>query len=551
MSNKPLDGKQIAVVVESQYIVEELSIYKERFEAYGAEVHFISRLWGKHSMIFVSEVEEEDKTPDTMEVHIDFTEVELNDYAAVIMAAGGCSDRLLWPDNQDVSKDASGKPIIHGNSGRRAPAVQFFYRAMMKPNLVKGFPCHALAILSPIPEVLAGRKVTCNRVRLGLVRNAGGSYSNPESGVVVDADMVTNTSAEKTGELVDAIRDQILAIEAGLVLPAVSAATTPSAKLSAEPAVSNPQARRILMLLSEWGYWGEELIGPLEEFDRVGYTTEFWTPTGQRPNAIGVSKLPPKEYKMYKEAKESGKTYTLNYSPYIDPPLGRSVTTADMALKVSVIDDSDTTKLDNPTSLRGRFPERPYWSDPQFVRLMEIYNQRLETAHQSLSAYDALIIVGGSGPIVDLANNQRVHDLIMGFYLAGKPIAAECYGVTCLAFARSIEDRKSIIWGKRVTGHCLEYDYKDGTGFMKNRDEFLTDNEGNIVNIGPPPYPLEYILRDATGPDGAFIGNFGHPTSVIVDYPFITGRSTPDSYLTGRKLIESLDGNPPLRRWGW
>jgi len=69
--------------------------------------------------------------------------------------------------------------------------------------------------------------------------------------------------------------------------------------------------------------------------------------------------------------------------------------------------------------------------------------------------------------------------------------------------------------------------------------------------MGPPPYPLEYILRDATGPDGAFIGNFGHPTSVIVDYPFITGRSTPDSYLTGRKLIEVLDGNLPLRRWGW
>ena len=75
-----------------------------------------------------------------------------------------------------------------------------------------------------------------------------------------------------------------------------------------------------------------------------------------------------------------------------------------------------------------------------------------------LKKYDALLIVGGSGPIVDLANNQRVHDLILSFYRSGKPIAAECYGVTCLAFARDIQDRKSIIWGKRVTGHCLEYD---------------------------------------------------------------------------------------------
>ena len=54
-----------------------------------------------------------------------------------------------------------------------------------------------------------------------------------------------------------------------------------------------------------------------------------------------------------------------------------------------------------------------------------------------------MLIVGGSGPIVDLVNNQRLHDLILGFYDADKLIGAECYGVTCLAFARSWEDRKS------------------------------------------------------------------------------------------------------------
>jgi len=60
-------------------------------------------------------------------------------------------------------------------------------------------------------------------------------------------------------------------------------------------------------------------------------------------------------------------------------------------------------------------------------------------------------------------------------------------------------------------------------------------------------HPLN--LRDATGPDGAYIGNFGKETSVIVDYPFITGRSTPDSYLTGQKMVEVLDKG--LRRYGW
>ena len=64
-----------------------------------------------------------------------------------------------------------------------------------------------------------------------------------------------------------------------------------------------------------------------------------------------------------------------------------------------------------------------------------------------------------------------------------------------------------------------------------------------------PPYPLEYILRDATAPEGEYIGNVGHATSVIVDYPFITGRSTPDSYLTGEKMVEVLEQG--LKRYGW
>ena len=139
----------------------------------------------------------------------------------------------------------------------------------------------------------------------------------------------------------------------------------------------------------------------------------------------------------------------------------------------------------------------------------------MEELSINLDEYSALLLVGGSGPIVDMVNNQRLHDVILDFYKKDKPIAAECYGVACLVFARDIEDRKSILSGKHVTGHPLEYDYKDGTGFIN------TD-----FNMGPPPYTLEYMLRDAVGPNGQYHGNVGKKTSVIVDYPFITSRST-------------------------
>jgi len=273
--------------------------------------------------------------------------------------------------------------------------------------------------------------------------------------------------------------------------------------------------KSILMIVSEFGFWGEEMIGPLETFDKAGYEVTFATPKGKRPVALPPSMDP----------------------DYIDPPLGRSVTSKEVADKVKKIDKSP--RLDNPLNIAKLMPEMPYFSSSSLVRDLEAYYKARDKAKREvLSKYDAMIIVGGSGPIVDLANNQRVHDIILAFREMDKPVGAECYGVACLAFARELENRKSIIWSKHVTGHCKEYDYHDGTGFM-----------GTHFNMGPPPYPLEYILRDATGPDGAYIGNFGKETSVIVDYPFVTGRSTTDSYLTGQKMVEMLEEG--LRRFGW
>lgn len=280
-------------------------------------------------------------------------------------------------------------------------------------------------------------------------------------------------------------------------------------------------SRKILFVLSEWGFWGEELIGPLDVFDAAGYESVFATPTGRRPVAITVSKDP----------------------SFVDPPLGRPVTTPEMAAKVQAIDDPANPRLNNPVNLSDWFPMQPYWSAPEVLRQWEAYYRDVARAQEQIRQYDALLMVGGSGPLVDLANNHRIHELIFGFLRQDKPVAAECYAVTCLAFARDLNDRKSLIWGKRVTGHCKEYDYLDGTGFMQSYNQFLN------FNMGPPPYPLEYILRDATGPDGGYIGNVGRETSVIVDYPFITGRSTPDSTLTGQMVVEVLERG--LRRYGW
>lgn len=273
-------------------------------------------------------------------------------------------------------------------------------------------------------------------------------------------------------------------------------------------------AGKVLYVVSEYGYWGVELLGPLAATDQAGYEALFTTPTGRRPHA-----LPP--------------SYDADY---FDPPLGCRVTDAATADKVKALDAAQ--RLNDPINLSAWAPARPYFSAPDFLRELEAYYARRTQLWHELRDYAALVLVGGSGPLIDIANNQRVHDLILGFHAQDKPIAAICYGVAPLAFARELDDRTSLIRGKHVTGHCIEYDYKDGTGFLN------TD-----LNMGPPPYPLEYILRDAVAPTGAYHGNFGRRTSVIVDWPFITARSLQCAFEFGEQLLNMLDHG--LRRYGW
>ncbi|HYW81369.1 MAG TPA: DJ-1/PfpI family protein, partial [Thermoguttaceae bacterium] len=262
--------------------------------------------------------------------------------------------------------------------------------------------------------------------------------------------------------------------------------------------------------------------------DEAGYRVEFMTPTGQEPTALTVSMDP----------------------SYQDPPLGRSVTSPEMAEKTRAFVESG--RVAHPRSLADWFPMRPYPSSPNYLREMESYYKTIDQiTADDLPAYDALVIAGGSGALIDLANNPRLHELILGFAKLDKPIAAECYAVTCLAFARDFREKRSIIRGRRVTGHPVDYDYLDGTGF-EGPHAIDGSNKGfgdGWINFGTPFYPLEYILRDAVGPDGQFIGNVGHETSVIVDYPFITSRSTASSVKCGQKLVDVLENG--LRRYGW
>lgn len=203
MTNKILEGKKIAVLLETEFIPEEIAAYQTRFPELGATVDLMSRLWGNLQVRFVSDVDKVGEYPEYLDVHIDFEDVDLNDYAAVIMAANYTGVRLRY------FQPPEGQPICP-EQVCTAPAVQFFAKAMANPRIIKGFLCHGLWILTPMPELLKGRHIICHEVVLADIVNAGAIYVPSSSNIVVDGDIVTGRSGQDVNAFIDAIADQII-----------------------------------------------------------------------------------------------------------------------------------------------------------------------------------------------------------------------------------------------------------------------------------------------------------------------------------------------------
>src|SRR5271157_1498400 len=209
-----LKGRKIAVLVENMFLPEEIEAYRQGFSDRGAEVHLMSNLWGQEKLTFVSTVDqlevnldETRKRLQLLDVSIDFQTVNVHDYAVVIMAASYASVRLRY------FQPPPGVPI-RPEMARTAPAVRFFAEAMQDPHIVKGALCHGLWLLTPTPELLAGRKVICNEVVLADVLNAGAIYTPSPDDVVVDQDLVTGRTWHQVDRFIEAISEQIGSVAA-------------------------------------------------------------------------------------------------------------------------------------------------------------------------------------------------------------------------------------------------------------------------------------------------------------------------------------------------
>jgi protease I len=167
-----LQGKKIGVLIESDFYEKEIFYYEHRFPEEGAELHFLTRLWGQPSLTFTGH---EYKVP--FECHESFEGMDdatLRSFAAIIVPSAIVSDRLRYTE-----APAKGLP----------PATEFLKRAFAEPTVLKGIICHGMWLVSPAPELVRGRRVVAHNNLYGDVVNMGAIYTDED--VVVDGDLVT------------------------------------------------------------------------------------------------------------------------------------------------------------------------------------------------------------------------------------------------------------------------------------------------------------------------------------------------------------------------
>jgi putative intracellular protease/amidase len=163
-----MPASKVLVLIEEHYDETEFNVFNTFFPANGVEVDYASYLWGQPSLDF----EGNDKTS-KVKVELCVTQVNLDDYAGLILIGGYAMDRLRYQTT------LSGGP-------NTAPAVELLRDAVQRLDagrLAIGTICHSLWLFCADPSLLNGREVTCAHNIVCDVENAGGELvvSNGET----------------------------------------------------------------------------------------------------------------------------------------------------------------------------------------------------------------------------------------------------------------------------------------------------------------------------------------------------------------------------------
>lgn len=250
--------------------------------------------------------------------------------------------------------------------------------------------------------------------------------------------------------------------------------------------------KKVLMIASNLGLWGEELQAPWDALRKAGCDVTLATEQGKTPLPLVLS--------MDKD--------------FIDPVQNAAINPAEVVERINEILDSGE------------------WDNP------------IKIADAEMADYDCLSLVGGPGSPLDIVGNSKVHNLVLQAFRDNKLTGGLCYAVGALAMTRDPENGfASVIRGKTIVAHPREWDFTGDLNYPLVRT--TPDNAGTDLVTPGFVYPLQPIVEDAVRPEGKVIARpeANRDTPVVhYDAPFVTAQSVESSIAYGIKLVEVLCG---------
>jgi len=135
--------------------------------------------------------------------------------------------------------------------------------------------------------------------------------------------------------------------------------------------------------------------------------------------------------------------------------------------------------------------------------------------------YDAVLVIGGQGPMYTFFNDERVHRLVASNYEAGRITAAICHGTCVLLKARKADG-------------TLVVDGKTWTGFANSEEEYADQAAGVKIQ----PFRIEDEARAL--PNTNFIVQGRFRSHAVRDGNLITGQQQYSGAAAAKLIIEAV-----------
>ena len=159
-----------------------------------------------------------------------------------------------------------------------------------------------------------------------------------------------------------------------------------------------------------------------------------------------------------------------------------------------------------------------------------------EVIGQGLEAFEGAFVPGGHAPLIDLANNPQVGEILSHFHSEGKPTAAICHGPIALLSGQSNPQAFELALksGEQASSESWIYDGYKMTIFSTPEEAYFesTLNDATLLY-----YPADAMAQAG----GKMEFKEMWAPNVVVDRELITGQNPFSDELLAEKLLQQLN----------